>query len=197
VASRGKIPSDRSREPTVVGSCTDVLRRRPCQPSRRSTAKAAYQQLSIHAQVPRGRTGKQRSNRRHPATVIRQGMRVADATLISTIGCVSRGPGRWQRAILDRVEEGPCWLAEIYSDGASRPEREAIARAARTLRRNGLISTASCWAVISDGRQAPAVVVGPPGCDFQAEGFLPVLSRSVTRVKIEEILAMQGRVTTA
>jgi hypothetical protein len=41
------------------------------------------------------------------------------------------------------------------------------------------------------------VVVGPPGCDFQAEGFLPVLSRSVTRVRIEEILAMQGRVTTA
>src|SRR2546427_2343708 len=91
---------------------------------------------------------------------------------------VSRGPGRWQRAILNRVEDGTFWLAELYPEGTSRSEREALARAARTLRRKGAISTASCWAMISDGRKAPAMAVGAPDCDFKAEGWLPVLSAS-------------------
>jgi hypothetical protein len=69
---------------------------------------------------------------------------------------MSRGPGIWQRAILDRVNAGKVVI--LTGPEQTHAEQNAIRRAAYTLERRGLVKITS-WNV--DGR--PRLVANPPG----------------------------------
>ena len=54
---------------------------------------------------------------------------------------MSRGPGRWQRLILQRVEQGDwLYLVELLPEGYTNSQYQAIYRAACTLHDAGRIS---------------------------------------------------------
>ena len=81
---------------------------------------------------------------------------------------MSRGPGRWQRAILAALEAEPegvilAWIPDL--DTAAAPTNagySARQRAAKTLAANGLCRLARVWALNYIGVRMCMVMVLPP-----------------------------------
>lgn len=69
---------------------------------------------------------------------------------------MSRGPGVWQRMILERVDAGK--LVILTGDNDSHSTQNAIRRAAYTLEKAGKVRLTSVWV---DGRAR--LVACPPG----------------------------------
>jgi len=71
---------------------------------------------------------------------------------------MSRGPGKWQRLILDEVHSGRwTYLLDLLADTHTRSEYQALYRAARTLDEAGRISL---WRYTTGTKK---LLVGPPG----------------------------------
>jgi hypothetical protein len=63
---------------------------------------------------------------------------------------MSRGPGKWQRAVLDALEAKPVFFPAarfrvLLGRQLTRPEDVALRRAVRQLERAGLVETALLW----------------------------------------------------
>lgn len=77
---------------------------------------------------------------------------------------MSRGPGKWQRLILDRVAAGEqFYLVDLLPAGYTKAQYNALHRAAVTLYEAGQIS----WVSYTFGGKTE--LIGPPGASAPAE----------------------------
>jgi hypothetical protein len=92
---------------------------------------------------------------------------------------MSRGPGKWQRAVLDALEAKPVFFPGqrfrvLLGRALTRPEDVALRRAVRQLERAGLVETAMVWS-----GDKIALAVGKPGAAVDGK---PLKELSVARV---------------
>lgn len=87
---------------------------------------------------------------------------------------MSRGPGRWQRRILEAVADGPIYLRDLLPEQYTRSQYSALHRAATTLADAGAISYWHfTYASIKYGpERGRKVALGPPGCPTPSRSAL-------------------------
>jgi hypothetical protein len=104
---------------------------------------------------------------------------------------MSRGPGRWQRAILDELQRREVfYVRELLSEDPSRSDRLAVIRAAHRLASYGLIA-------ISAGRRTWSPLVRLRGGRLESLGAVIVARPGVRIDRTELKLAYVERATAA
>ncbi len=99
---------------------------------------------------------------------------------------MSRGPGRWQRAVLAALADNPdgFLLKSLASEGLgwplSRSDVSARQRAAKALEARGLCKLLRVWAANRNGIRSPLIAVQPPGSGLPANYALTGYERHVS-----------------
>ena len=99
---------------------------------------------------------------------------------------MSRGPGKWQRAILAALEDHPdgFTLKRLACDDSgvplSRSEISARQRAAKMLETRGLCKLLRVWGINRCGVRSPLVAVLPPGTGLPTNYALTGYERQVS-----------------
>jgi hypothetical protein len=85
---------------------------------------------------------------------------------------MGRGPGKWQRIILDRLERGePFYLLEVLDYGYTKAEYNALNRAARELEKRGEIRIERYMSVPRGEEKLGHAIVVPKEYDFDRLSF--------------------------
>lgn len=91
---------------------------------------------------------------------------------------MSRGPGKWQRLILEAVEEhGAVWVNSLIPANATRSEHVALLRASMQLTRRGMIDSYR-WAAGGINRRRAHTSAHRVGYNPERKEIVYVLNKS-------------------